>query len=43
LESDAALALRAEHGWALGTASLHLFGSLLMTGLGIVTIQKLAQ
>jgi CrcB protein len=34
---------RAEYGWALGAASLHLFGSLLMTGLGIVTIHKLAQ
>lgn len=34
---------RAEYGWAAGTASLHLFGSLLMTGLGIVTIHKLAQ
>lgn len=34
---------RAEYGWALGTVSLHLFGSLLMTGLGIFSIQKLAQ
>ena len=33
----------AQYGWALGTASLHLFGSLLLTGLGIFTIQKLAQ
>ena len=33
----------AQYGWALGTASLHLFGSLLLTGLGILTIQKLAQ
>lgn len=33
----------ARYGWALGAASLHLFGSLLMTGLGIVTIHKLAQ
>ncbi len=35
-----------QHGryaWALGAASLHLFGSLLMTGLGIFTIHKLAQ
>jgi CrcB protein len=35
-----------QHGryaWALGAASLHLFGSLLMTGLGILTIHKLAQ
>lgn len=29
--------------WAMGTASVHLFGSLLMTGLGIYTIQRLAQ
>jgi CrcB protein len=34
---------RADYGWALGAASAHLFGSLLMTGLGIVTIHKLAQ
>ncbi len=34
---------RAEYGWAAGAASLHLVGSLLMTGLGILTIQKLAQ
>ena len=33
----------AQYGWALGTASLHLFGSLLLTGLGIFTVQKLAQ
>ncbi len=35
-----------QHGryaWAMGAASLHLFGSLLMTGLGIVTIHKIAQ
>ena len=38
-----ALIQRAEYGWALGTASAHLFGSLLLTGLGIVTIHKLAQ
>ena len=38
-----ALLQRAEYGWAAGTASLHLFGSLLMTGLGILTINKLAQ
>ena len=38
-----ALIQRAEYGWALGTASAHLFGSLLMTGLGIVTIHKVAQ
>ncbi len=34
---------RAEYGWALATVSLHLFGSLLLTGLGIFTIHKLAQ
>lgn len=33
----------ARYGWAVGAASLHLFGSLLMTGLGILTIHKLAQ
>jgi CrcB protein len=38
-----ALAQRAEYAWAIGTASLHLFGSLLMTVLGILTIQKLVQ
>ena len=38
-----ALAQRAEYGWAVGTISLHLFGSLLMTVLGIISIQKLAQ
>lgn len=32
----------ARYGWAAGAASLHLFGSLLMTGLGIFTIHKLA-
>lgn len=32
----------ADYGWALTTASLHLFGSLLMTGLGIWTIHRLA-
>lgn len=34
---------RAEYGWAVASASLHLFGSLLLTGLGIFTIHKLAQ
>lgn len=34
---------RAEYGWAAATASVHLFGSLLLTGLGIFTIHKLAQ
>ena len=33
----------ARYGWAAGTAALHLFGSLLMTGLGIFTIHKLSQ
>ncbi|MDP2793446.1 MAG: fluoride efflux transporter CrcB [Sulfurisoma sp.] len=33
----------ARYGWAAGAASLHLFGSLAMTGLGIFTIHKLAQ
>ncbi len=36
-----ALIQRAEYGLALGAASLHLFGSLLMTGLGIFTILQL--
>ena len=30
-------------GWAAAAASLHLFGSLLMTGLGIYTVQQLAK
>lgn len=30
-------------GWAFVAASVHLFGSLLMTGLGIYTVQRLAQ
>lgn len=38
-----ALIQRAEYGWAVGAASIHVFGSLLMTGLGILTIQKFAQ
>jgi CrcB protein len=33
----------ARYGWALATASVHLVGSLLLTGLGIFTIHKLAQ
>ena len=33
----------ARYGWAAGAAAMHLFGSLLMTGLGIFTIHKLAQ
>ncbi len=32
---------RAEYAWAFGTAALHLCGSLLLTGLGILTIQHL--
>ncbi|MBK9521491.1 MAG: fluoride efflux transporter CrcB [Rhodocyclaceae bacterium] len=38
-----ALIQRAEYGWAVATISLHLFGSLLMTVLGILSIQKLTQ
>lgn len=38
-----ALMQRAEYGWAVATISLHLFGSLLMTVLGILSIQKLTQ
>lgn len=37
-----ALLQHGRYAWALGAASLHLFGSLLMTGLGILTIHKLA-
>jgi CrcB protein len=33
----------AQYAWALGAASVHLLGSLLMTGLGIWTIQQLAK
>jgi fluoride exporter len=36
-----ALIRTAQYGWAAGAASLHLFGSLLMTGLGILSIQQL--
>lgn len=32
----------ARYAWALLAASLHLFGTLLMTGLGILTIRQLA-
>jgi CrcB protein len=32
----------ARYGWAFGAAALHLLGSLAMTGLGILTIHKLA-
>ena len=38
-----ALLQHGRYAWAMGAASLHLFGSLLMTGLGIVTIHKIAQ
>ena len=34
---------RADYLLAAGTASLHLFGSLLLTVLGILTVQRLAQ
>ena len=36
-----ALIQRGEFAWAFGTATLHLFGSLMLTGLGILTIQQL--
>lgn len=32
----------ADYGWAVATAGMHLFGSLLMTALGIWTIHRLA-
>jgi CrcB protein len=32
---------RTEYWWALGTAGLHLFGSLLLTGLGMLTVRLL--
>ena len=32
---------RQEYGWALGTAGVHLVGSLLLTGLGIVLARAL--
>lgn len=35
------LIARHEYGWAAGTASLHLAGSLLLTGLGIVIAHAL--
>jgi fluoride exporter len=38
-----ALVRTAQYGWAAGAASLHLFGSLLMTGLGIFTILQLSK
>lgn len=33
---------RAEYGWALGAAGLHVIGSLVMTGFGIWCINRLA-
>ena len=38
-----ALIQRAEYAWAIGTASFHLCGSLLLTGLGIYTVLQLAK
>jgi CrcB protein len=38
-----ALLERAQYGWALTAAGGHLFGSLLMTGLGILTFTLLAK
>jgi fluoride exporter len=38
-----ALLQRAQYFWAAGTVSLHLFGSLLMTVLGILSVQQLAK
>lgn len=38
-----ALIRTAQYGWAFAASAAHLFGSLLMTGLGIFTIHKLAQ
>lgn len=38
-----ALLQRAQYLWAAGTVSLHLFGSLLMTVLGIVSVQQLSK
>ena len=37
-----ALIQRSEYAWAVGSASLHLFASLLMTALGIWTVQRMA-
>ena len=36
-----ALLGRQQYGWALGAAGLHLLGSLLLTGLGIVLVNAL--
>ncbi len=38
-----ALLQRAQYFWAVGTVSLHLFGSLLMTVLGILSVQHLSK
>lgn len=38
-----ALVRTAQYAWAFGAASLHLFGSLLMTALGIWTVHALAR
>lgn len=38
-----ALVRTAQYAWALGAASIHLLGSLLMTGLGIWTIHQVAR
>lgn len=38
-----AMLQRAEYAWAAGAASLHLFGSLAMTVLGMATVHRLAQ
>lgn len=37
------LLLRAQYLWAAGAASVHLFGSLTMTGLGFYTVSLLAR
>lgn len=38
-----ALIRSAQYGWAALSASTHLFGSLLMTGLGIWSVQQVAK
>lgn len=38
-----ALLQRAQYLWAVAAISLHLFGSLLMTGLGVLTVLQLAK
>ncbi len=38
-----ALLQRAQYLWAVSTVSLHLFGSLLMTVLGILSVQHLSK